>query len=198
MTTDSNNRRSKILFIEDESGFRQVIAELLLKHGFEVLEAADGKEGLRCAAESLPDLILCDLLMPEMNGYEVLAALQREERLADIPILFLTAQSEPAEVRQGMNLGADDYVPGRRSAHYEAVADLGRVTADLLRERIPPDLRGGPTGLAGAARMAKRLPAGEEKWVNSRIRMLQNCQRKVRHLLRLVGKLLTAGSAQNA
>ena len=110
MTTDSNNRRGKILLIEDESGFRQVIAKSLLKHGFEVLEAADGKEGLRCAAESLPDLILCDLVMPGMDGYEVLATLRTDERLADIPIIFLTGQSEPHEVRQGMNLGADDYL----------------------------------------------------------------------------------------
>ena len=102
--------RQSILLIDDEEGFRDVIARSLVKHGFEVLQAADGKEGLRKAAESRPDLILCDLMMPQMNGYEVLAALRCEERLAGIPVIFLTAQSEPAEVRQGMNLGADDYL----------------------------------------------------------------------------------------
>ena len=104
------NVRQSILLIDDEEGFRDVIAKSLVKHGFEVLEAADGKEGLRRAAENRPDLILCDLIMPQMNGYEVLAALRCEERLAGIPVIFLTAQSEPAEVRQGMNLGADDYL----------------------------------------------------------------------------------------
>jgi DNA-binding response OmpR family regulator len=104
-----NNPR-KILLIDDEGDFRQVIAKQLVKHGFEVLEAPDGKEGLRRAAEGLPDLILCDLNMPEMSGYEVLAALRRDEALAGTPLIFLTAQSEPAEVRQGMNLGADDYL----------------------------------------------------------------------------------------
>jgi CheY-like chemotaxis protein len=101
---------NRILLIDDEGDFREVIAKALVKHGFEVLEAPDGKEGLRRAAESLPDLILCDLNMPEMSGYEVLAALRRDETLAGTPLIFLTAQSEPAEVRQGMNLGADDYL----------------------------------------------------------------------------------------
>jgi DNA-binding LytR/AlgR family response regulator len=104
------NVRQSILLIDDEEGFRDVIAKSLVKHGFEVLEAADGQEGLRKAVESRPDLILCDLIMPQMNGYEVLAALRREEKLAGIPVIFLTAQSEPAEVRLGMNLGADDYL----------------------------------------------------------------------------------------
>jgi CheY-like chemotaxis protein len=110
MNTNCNSTVGKILLIDDEADFRQVISRSLLKHGFEVLEAADGKEGLRRAAESVPDLILCDLMMPQMNGYEVLAALRGEEKLAGIPVIFLTAQSEPAEVRQGMNLGADDYL----------------------------------------------------------------------------------------
>src|ERR1017187_8193456 len=106
----NTNVHPSILLIDDEEGFRDVIAKSLVKHGFDVLEAADGKEGLWKAAESNPDLILCDLNMPLMGGYEVLAALRRDERLAGIPVIFLTAQSEPAEVRQGMNLGADDYL----------------------------------------------------------------------------------------
>jgi CheY-like chemotaxis protein len=138
MTTNGNDRRGKILLIDDESEFRRVIAGLLLKHGFEIQEAADGKEGLRCAAESLPDLILCDLLMPEIDGYEVFAALRREERLADIPIIFLTAQSELADVRQGMNLGADDYLtkPVDLGDLLSAVkVRLGRRQAQQQREQ---------------------------------------------------------------
>src|SRR5690242_4847442 len=104
------NSHQKILLVDDEASFRAVIAKALLKRGFEVLEAADGNEGLRLAHENRPDLVLCDLSMPGMNGYQVLAALQQEETLVDIPVIFLTAQSEPAEVRQGMNLGADDYM----------------------------------------------------------------------------------------
>ena len=105
---------------------------------------------------------------------------------------------------QGLNallrLGAArrTYLAGRRTIHYEAVADLGCVIVRLLRERIPPELGGSPTWLKEAARMAKRMPAGEQKLVNSRIRVLQNWQRNVRHLLQLAEKILTAGNGHNA
>ena len=75
-----------------------------------MLATAEGREGVGLAAAKLPDLIICDLMMPGMNGYEVLATLRTDERLADIPVIFLTGQAEPQEVRQGMNLGADDYL----------------------------------------------------------------------------------------
>ncbi len=131
MKTEPSNSPGKLLLIDDEEAFRQVIAKALIKHGFRVLAAADGKEGLRQAAENLPDLILCDLMMPRMSGYEVLAALRRDERLAEIPVIFLTGQSEPAEVRQGMNLGADDYL----TKPANIVDLLGAVKARLQRRR---------------------------------------------------------------
>jgi len=120
-----------ILLIDDEEEFRSVISKSLIKNGFDVLEAADGKEGVRKAIESRPDLIVCDLSMSEMNGYEVLAALRREERLADIPVIFLTAQSEPAEVRQGMSLGADDYLI--KPANFQDL--LGAINVRLDRRQ---------------------------------------------------------------
>jgi DNA-binding response OmpR family regulator len=123
--------RPSILLIDDEQDFREVIGKSLVKQGFEVREASDGKEGLRRAAENRPDLILCDLLMPQMNGYEVLAALRGEERLADIPVIFLTARSEPAEVRQGMNLGVDDYLT--KPANIQDL--LGAIKARLNRRQ---------------------------------------------------------------
>ena len=100
----------KILVIDDDDSFRQMIIKFLCKQGFEVVAAAAGKAGVGLAAETLPDLILCDLVMAGMDGYEVLATLRTDERLADIPVIFLTGQSEPREVRQGMSLGADDYL----------------------------------------------------------------------------------------
>jgi two-component system, sensor histidine kinase and response regulator len=100
----------KILIIDDDENFRQIVVRFLDKLGFQRLTAANGKEGVALASEHVPDLILCDLAMPAMNGYEVLAALRREPKLADIPVIFLTGQSEPKQVRQGMNLGADDYL----------------------------------------------------------------------------------------
>ena len=110
MKKDSDNAASKILIIDDEHDFRQVIIKSLSKQGFEVVAASDGKTGVSLAAETLPDLIVCDLNMPGMDGYEVLAALRSDPKLADIPLIFLTGQSQPCQVRLGMNLGADDYL----------------------------------------------------------------------------------------
>ncbi len=107
---ESNSAVSRVLVIDDDEGFRQVIMKFLCKQGFEGAAASDGKTGVELAAETLPDLIVCDLNMPGMDGYEVLAALRRDPKLADIPLIFLTGQSQPSQVRQGMSLGADDYL----------------------------------------------------------------------------------------
>lgn len=101
---------AKILIIDDEESFCRFITRFLTKKGFDVLVASEGRSGVGLAAEKLPNLIVCDLIMPGMSGYEVLATLRTDDRLADIPIIFLTGQSEPREVRAGMNLGADDYL----------------------------------------------------------------------------------------
>ena len=110
MKKDSDSAVSRILVIDDEESFRQVILKFLARQGFEGVPAADGQTGVRVAAEMLPDLIVCDLNMPGMDGYEVLATLRRDPKLADIPLIFLTGQSQPSQVRQGMSLGADDYL----------------------------------------------------------------------------------------
>ena len=110
MQKDSDNAASKILVMDDEDSFRQVITKCLTQSGFEVVSASDGKAGVSLAAETLPDLIVCDLNMPGMTGHEVLAALRRDPKLADIPLIFLTGQTQPRQVRQSMNLGADDYL----------------------------------------------------------------------------------------
>jgi signal transduction histidine kinase len=107
---DSDSAVSKILVIDDEDSFRQMLIKSLSREGFEVEAASDGKAGVDLAAETQPDLIVCDLNMPGMDGYEVLAALRRDPKLADIPLIFLTGQSQPSQVRQGMNFGADDYL----------------------------------------------------------------------------------------
>jgi two-component system, sensor histidine kinase and response regulator len=107
---DLDSAACKILVIDDEGDFRQVIIRFLSKQGFTVVAASDGKAGVGLAGEVLPDLIVCDLNMPGMDGYAVLAALRREPKLADIPLIFLTGQSQPSQVRHGMSLGADDYL----------------------------------------------------------------------------------------
>lgn len=99
-----------ILIIEDEMTIRELISELLLLEDFEVVEAANGKEGIAIAQSVLPDLIICDVMMPEIDGHGVLEALQKNPQTATIPFVFLTAKGTRQDVRYAMNLGADDYL----------------------------------------------------------------------------------------
>ncbi|MEB3220069.1 MAG: EAL domain-containing response regulator [Nostocales cyanobacterium 94392] len=101
---------TKILVIEDEESVRENILDLLEAESFETIAAADGKIGLDLAISEIPDLILCDLMMPNLNGYEVLKKLHLQAATATIPFVFLTARTAKADFREGMNLGADDYL----------------------------------------------------------------------------------------
>ncbi|MEM9540940.1 MAG: response regulator [Cyanobacteria bacterium P01_E01_bin.42] len=100
----------KILIIEDETQIRNNLQEILSLADFETCVAENGKIGVERVQHERPDLVLCDLMMPAMNGYEVLTALNRDRRSQTIPFIFLTAKSDRADVRQGMELGADDYL----------------------------------------------------------------------------------------
>jgi two-component system sensor histidine kinase/response regulator len=100
----------KILVIEDETSVRQNLVDLLSTEGFLPIEARDGEEGARLAWEMLPDVILCDITMPKMDGFGVLSKIGRDPATATIPFLFLTARTEREDLRQGMNMGADDYI----------------------------------------------------------------------------------------
>ena len=100
----------KILLIEDEELVRRAICHLLRHMEFEPLEASDGNTGIRLASEQKPDLILCDVNMPGIDGHSVLKALRGNPSTSSIPFIFLTGQGEKEEVRKGMNLGADDYL----------------------------------------------------------------------------------------
>ena len=100
----------KILLIEDNLYVRENTAAILDLAGYKVEVAANGIEGVKKAILFVPDIILCDIMMPEMDGYDVLNELRKKEQLAGIPFIFLTALSKKNEVRKGMNLGADDYI----------------------------------------------------------------------------------------
>lgn len=99
-----------ILLIEDEPEMRRNLATILKLEGFRVLVAADGRAGVDAARTERPDLVLCDIMMPELNGHEVLRLLHNEPTTMHIPFVFLTARGERSDVRSGMNLGADDYL----------------------------------------------------------------------------------------
>lgn len=100
----------KILLIEDDIVMRENTAEILELAQYEVATAPNGKKGSILAKEFKPDLIVCDIMMPELDGYGVLHILSKDPTTASIPFIFLTAKAEKSEVRKGMDLGADDYL----------------------------------------------------------------------------------------
>ncbi|RZK83036.1 MAG: response regulator [Pedobacter sp.] len=99
-----------ILIIEDNDDIRESAAEILRLANYKVLEAIDGKKGVEMATEHIPHLILCDIMMPELDGYGVLHLLSKKPETSVIPFIFLTAKTERQDMRKGMEMGADDYL----------------------------------------------------------------------------------------
>ncbi len=100
----------KILVIEDTAEVRENLCEILELSGYEVVAAENGKKGVTSAREHQPDLILCDVMMPELDGFGVMKILNRSPDLNHIPLIFLTARAEKSDMRKGMGLGAEDYI----------------------------------------------------------------------------------------
>ncbi len=103
-------KKEKILLIEDNEDIRNNTCEILELANYEVIVAVNGKKGVEKAMEFLPDLIICDIMMPELDGFGVLHAIQRQETIKNTPFIFLTAKSERDDFRKGMESGADDYI----------------------------------------------------------------------------------------
>lgn len=101
---------TKILLIEDSPDLRENTGEILTLANYEVVMAENGKIGVEMVLKERPDLIICDIMMPELDGYGVLHILSRKPETAAIPFIFLTAKTEKSDVRKGMELGADDYL----------------------------------------------------------------------------------------
>jgi CRP/FNR family cyclic AMP-dependent transcriptional regulator len=132
-----------ILLIEDNAEIRENMTEILEISKYKVLTAADGKEGVALAAEHKPDIIVCDIMMPVLDGYGVIHILQKNEDTRNIPFIFLTAKAERAEIRKGMELGADDYI----TKPFTGVELLNAVESrlkkiDLLKQEFSSDLQG--------------------------------------------------------
>lgn len=100
----------KVLFIEDDTVVRENTAELLELSDYEVVTAANGRAGVELAKKELPDIVICDIMMPEMDGYGVLQTLAEDPSTQNIPFIFLSAKTEHKDIRKGMDLGADDYL----------------------------------------------------------------------------------------
>ena len=103
-------KKIQILIIEDNDDIRESTAEILELANYEVLQASNGRIGVELAGTHLPDLILCDIMMPELDGYGVLYLLNKNEKTAATPFIFLTAKAERMDMRKGMEMGADDYL----------------------------------------------------------------------------------------
>jgi len=130
-----------ILVIEDQPVMRHKTVTILKMEGFEVMEAGNGAEGIRLAHDELPDLILCDIMMPDRDGYAVLEAVRTNRATATTPFIFFTAKGEKTDLRAGMNLGADDYLvkPVPRADLLEAIQarfDRQRLNEEQLRDSL--------------------------------------------------------------
>lgn len=154
-----------ILVIEDQPGLREDIVEMLNLEGFDVLAAPNGQIGVQIARHKLPDVIICDVMMPELDGYGVLIELRSEPITATIPFIFLTARADRSDLRKGMELGADDYLTKPFSLSelvaavnvaldkQETMKKLYGHQAEELRENLlltlPHELRTPLTGILG-------------------------------------------------
>lgn len=121
-----------ILLIEDDTALRENTAELLELSGYRVHTAANGKIGIEQAQGKKPDIIICDIMMPEVDGYQVLERLTKDSNTSQIPFVFLSAKTEHKEVRKGMDLGADDYL----TKPFEEEELLSAVESRLAKAHI--------------------------------------------------------------
>lgn len=124
--------KKKILLIEDNADIRDTTADILQVAGYKTLTASNGKSGVECAFREKPDLIICDIMMPVMDGYGVLHTLSRDEELSRIPFIFLTAKSERVDLRKGMALGADDYI----TKPFDVIDLLGAIEIRIKKAEL--------------------------------------------------------------
>ena len=133
----------KILLIEDNTEVRENTSEIISLANYEVLTAENGKVGVELAQKEKPDLIICDIMMPELDGYGVLHILSKKTETAGIPFIFLTAKTEKNDVRKGMNLGADDYL----TKPFDDTELLNAIEMRLKRTEMFRSYESSPEGL---------------------------------------------------
>jgi len=100
----------KILVIEDDKFLRELISQKLLKEGYDIVEAVDGEKGIEVANKEKPDLVLLDLILPGIDGFEVLAKLKADPKLSDIPVIILSNLGQKTDIEKGIEMGAADYL----------------------------------------------------------------------------------------
>jgi signal transduction histidine kinase len=190
----------KVLIIEDEASLRVGIADTLAYEGFETIEARDGKTGIQLARQQMPGLIICDIMMPDIDGYGVLIELRSDPATATIPFIFLTAVVARSAMRKGMEFGADDYLTkpfsqeellGTVKARLEKQAALdekySQKVADLHQVMIhsmPHEFRTPLIGILGASKWLMAELGNLEQEVI--MRMLETIYRSGERLERLI------------
>src|ERR1043165_763700 len=135
----------RILVIDDNNDLRENTAEILDLAGYETLTAENGKRGVEIATKEKPDMIVCDIMMPELDGYGVLHLLRKNADTQNIPFIFLTAKTERSDFRKGMEMGADDYV----TKPFEDIELLNAIEVRLKKaEVLQNNYAASPQGLA--------------------------------------------------
>ncbi len=132
-----------ILVIEDNEDIRENVEEILTLSDYKVLTAQNGKEGVDIAQKNQPDLIICDIMMPGIDGYGVLHVLHKDPLTQNIPFIFLTSKSERSDFRAAMEMGADDYITKPFSGNELLNAIESRLKKnDIIRKNLPADMHG--------------------------------------------------------
>lgn len=125
----------KVLIIEDNNDIRENVVEILELAGYQVFEAENGKTGVELAIKNIPDIILCDIMMPELDGYGVLYMLNKNPGTAATPFIFLTAKAERLDLRKGMEMGADDYL----TKPFDDMELLNAIESRLKKKELQQD-----------------------------------------------------------
>jgi DNA-binding response OmpR family regulator len=152
----------RLLVIDDHDDIRENIAEILSLAGYEVFTAPNGKKGVEIALKENPELVICDIMMPELDGYGVLHLLRKNEATLDTPFIFLTAKTERSDFRKGMEMGADDYI----TKPFDDIELLNAIEIrlkknDILRGKYSGDEKGASEFIADlSASGVIRLDAG--------------------------------------
>lgn len=182
-----------LLLIEDHAPLRRNLRDILALAGYRVLEAANGPEGLHAAREQKPDLVLCDIMLPGCDGMEILAALRADTATHALPFIFLTAKSEPPDIRAGMNLGADDYLPKPVSrADLLAAIHTRLARVSQQRPRMPDFTSASPLERLGISqREAEVLLWIAQGKANHDIATILGCAHATvkKHAIHIFGKL---------
>jgi len=192
--------KKKVLIVDDEVEFRYMVSQVCEAAGYGVEEAEDGLRGLELARASVPDIIVCDVTMPKLDGYGLIRALREDPRTAGIPFIFLTGMSELSDLRKGMQLGADDYLakPFGQNQLIQAIEVRLKKKEDQDRQyerklegirlsildSLPHEFRTPLHGILGFAEILKtganEMQSGEVEEVAMRI---QKSALRLRHLL---------------